>query len=152
MTQNLTTDPSAKFVHPSLKDLKEEGLMTSDSLTNLLITKDPRLLDQMEIVYKDQALWKQEQLRKEKLVAGKFQKVLTETELEELREIFRLVDIDDSGEISAEELGVMLQTIGLPATEDDIQKMMVEVDTDQSGGKFDSYFRDFVLALFVWSF
>jgi len=105
----------------------------TDSLTSLLVTKDPRLLDQMEIVYRDQALWLQEQLRKEKLVAGKFRKVLTETELEELKEIFRLVDTDDSGEISSLELGMMLETIGLPASEDDIQKMMVEVDTDQSG-------------------
>lgn len=101
-----------------------------------LIKNDPRLLDQMEIVYRDQELWKQEQLRKQKLVAGKFQKVLTETELEELREIFRLVDVDDSGEITSQELGIMLQIIGLPATEEDIQKMMAEVDTDGSGGKY----------------
>ena len=41
---------------------------------------------------------------------------LSEEELAEFREIFNLVDADGSGEISREELGELISTLGLKVT------------------------------------
>ena len=41
---------------------------------------------------------------------------LSESELQELREIFSLVDKDGGGTISKEELGILMATLGLKTT------------------------------------
>jgi calmodulin len=53
--------------------------------------------------------------------------------IEEMREIFSLVDKDGGGTISTEELGELLEIIGIEATEDDLGKMVEQMDSDNSG-------------------
>jgi calmodulin len=71
-------------------------------------------------------------------------KTLSEEELKEFKEIFDLVDKDGSGEISKEELGKLMKTLGLRPTEEQINEMMQEVDTDGSG---DIDFNEFVTVM-----
>ena len=68
-------------------------------------------------------------------------KSLTEEELKEFKEIFDLVDEDGSGEITKEELGRLMVTLGLKPTEQQLDEMMKEVDADGSG---DIDFNEFV--------
>lgn len=53
--------------------------------------------------------------------------------LQEFREIFRLVDTDDSGDISREELFQIMKQIGLKPTMAQVSTMLAEVDQDESG-------------------
>ena len=48
----------------------------------------------------------------------------------ELREAFSLFDKDGSGTISNEELEVVMKSLGQNPTEDELQRMIHEVDVD----------------------
>ncbi|KAJ5074190.1 calmodulin-7 [Anaeramoeba ignava] len=61
------------------------------------------------------------------------QQVLTEEQIKEFKETFRLFDKDGDGEITALELKSMLQSLGQNPTDQDIQNMIKEVDVDGDG-------------------
>ena len=58
---------------------------------------------------------------------------LTPEELAEFREIFNLVDKDGGGTISKEELGELMETLGIDATPEEIDLMIAEIDEDNNG-------------------
>jgi len=58
---------------------------------------------------------------------------LSDEELAEFREIFNLVDKDRGGTITKEELGELMDTLGIDATPDEIDLMIHEIDEDNSG-------------------
>lgn len=58
---------------------------------------------------------------------------LKEEELVEFREIFNLVDKDGGGSITKEELGELMDTLGIDATPDEIDLMISEIDEDSNG-------------------
>lgn len=60
-------------------------------------------------------------------------KGLTESEIEELQEIFNLVDTDQGGSISQEEVTELLHTLGIKATQDEVDVMIREVDNNSDG-------------------
>lgn len=51
----------------------------------------------------------------------------------ELREIFRVLDKDKKGEVNVSELRWILKNLGDDLTEEDIDDMIADVDTDGSG-------------------
>ena len=65
-------------------------------------------------------------------------------EIAEFREIFNLVDLDHGGSIDAEELGSLMDLLGMNATEDEIEAMVNEIDTTGEG---EIEFRDFVTVM-----
>jgi calmodulin len=69
---------------------------------------------------------------------------LTEEERAEFREIFDLVDEDKGGSISREELKKLMITLRLKPTEEELDAMMKEVDSDGSG---DIDFDEFVTVM-----
>lgn len=60
-------------------------------------------------------------------------KGLNEAEVEELREIFNLVDTDQGGSISQEEVTELLHTLGIKATQEEVDVMIKEVDNNSDG-------------------
>eukprot|EP00435_Cladocopium_sp_Y103_P058427 s1266_g20.t1 len=54
-------------------------------------------------------------------------------ELEDLQELYRISDEDNSGEICALELASMFRSLGYRATMEDLSGLVLEVDHDQSG-------------------
>ena len=48
----------------------------------------------------------------------------------ELREAFNIFDRDGSGSITSKELGIAMRSLGQYPTEDELQRMMDEVDVD----------------------
>ena len=58
---------------------------------------------------------------------------LTKQQLHDIHEAFNLFDKDGDGAITAKELGEVMGQMGLNPTEDDLQDMINEVDTDGSG-------------------
>jgi len=58
---------------------------------------------------------------------------LSDDELAEFREIFNLVDRDGGGTITKEELGELMDTLGIDATPEEIDLMINEIDTDNNG-------------------
>jgi len=69
---------------------------------------------------------------------------LSEEELGEYREIFNLVDRDGGGSISNEELGELMDTLGINASQEEIDLMINEIDQD-SNGEID--FEEFVAVM-----
>eukprot|EP00760_Papus_ankaliazontas_P028059 PhM_4_TR3509/c0_g1_i1/m.39139/K02183/CALM; calmodulin len=69
---------------------------------------------------------------------------LTDDELAEFKEIFDLVDEDHGGSISKDELRKLMETLRLKPTEEELDAMMKEVDTDGSG---DIDFNEFVTVM-----
>ena len=57
----------------------------------------------------------------------------TLAEIQELKEIFQLVDLDHGGTISRNELEILMKTVGLSATNNDMQLLMSEIDPTGSG-------------------
>jgi calmodulin len=53
--------------------------------------------------------------------------------IDEMREIFSLVDKDGGGTISTEELEELLEIIGIKASKDDMEVMVEQMDADNSG-------------------
>mmetsp|Transcript_8608 Transcript_8608/g.19800 ORF Transcript_8608/g.19800 Transcript_8608/m.19800 type:complete len:158 (+) Transcript_8608:47-520(+) len=65
---------------------------------------------------------------------------LTEEELQEFRELFDLVDLDKGGSISPEELGSLMETLGLKPNQDELDAMIREIDQDGNGEiEFDEF-------------
>ncbi|KAF4682284.1 Calcium binding protein [Perkinsus olseni] len=62
-------------------------------------------------------------------------------DLEEFREVFSLVDIDRGGSISTEELGTLMETLGVKVTPDELEAMVADVD-ENGNGEID--FEEFV--------
>ena len=58
---------------------------------------------------------------------------LTEEELAEFREIFNLVDLDKGGTISKDELKTLMTTLGLRPTQEELNAMVDEIDSDGNG-------------------
>jgi calmodulin len=58
---------------------------------------------------------------------------LTEDQINECRETFKMFDKDGDGQISAKELGIVMRQLGLSPTEDEIIEMILEVDEDGNG-------------------
>jgi calmodulin len=58
---------------------------------------------------------------------------LSDEERAEFKEIFDLVDEDHSGNISIKELKKLMETLRLHPTDQELEAMMKEVDTDGSG-------------------
>ncbi|KAI8811374.1 hypothetical protein BJ742DRAFT_139792 [Cladochytrium replicatum] len=54
-------------------------------------------------------------------------------ELQELKEIFALVDKDHGGTISKEELAILMKTLGLRASKVELETMMNEIDIHGTG-------------------
>lgn len=69
---------------------------------------------------------------------------LSKEELSEFREIFNLVDKDGGGSISKDELGELMDTLGINATQEEIDLMINEIDQD-SNGEID--FEEFVAVM-----
>jgi Ca2+-binding EF-hand superfamily protein len=57
----------------------------------------------------------------------------TLAEIQEFKEIFQLVDLDHGGTISRSELEILMKTVGLSATNNDMQLLMSEIDPTGSG-------------------
>ena len=51
----------------------------------------------------------------------------------EYREIFNLVDRDGGGTITAEEMGILVDTLGVSSTPEEIQSLVSEMDQNQNG-------------------
>eukprot|EP00842_Homolaphlyctis_polyrhiza_P004573 jgi/Hompol1/5116/HPOL_004193-RA len=58
---------------------------------------------------------------------------LSAAELQELVEIFSLVDVDHGGTISKDELASLMRTMGFKATKDEMDEMMNEIDSKRTG-------------------
>jgi len=58
---------------------------------------------------------------------------ITEEKLEECKKVFDEIDIDGTGDIDIEELGIALNSIGCVLSEHDLNKLMKEFDTNNSG-------------------
>ncbi|CAM9355368.1 unnamed protein product, partial [Choristocarpus tenellus] len=69
---------------------------------------------------------------------------LSAQELGEFREIFNLMDKDGGGTITKEELGELMDTLGIDATPEEIDLMIDEIDQD-SNGEID--FEEFVAVM-----
>lgn len=65
---------------------------------------------------------------------------LTASELAEFQEIFNLVDRDGGGTITKDELGELMDTLGIDATPEEIDLMINEIDQDSNGSiDFDEF-------------
>ncbi|KAF4671481.1 Calcium binding protein [Perkinsus chesapeaki] len=62
-------------------------------------------------------------------------------DLEEFREVFSLVDTDRGGSISIEELGTLMDTLGVKVTPEELEIMVAEID-ENGNGEID--FEEFV--------
>ena len=69
---------------------------------------------------------------------------LTAAEEVEFREIFNLVDRDGGGTISKEELGKLMETLGIRASQDEINMMVSEIDQNNDG---EIQFEEFVAVM-----
>merc|ERR1719498_2048925 len=58
---------------------------------------------------------------------------LTEDQVEEFKEAFALFDKDGDGTITADELGVVMRSLGRNPTREELEAMIAEVDEDGSG-------------------
>lgn len=58
---------------------------------------------------------------------------LSETQIEEFKEVFGLFDKDGDGTISTKELGTVMRTLGQNPTDAEIEQMIKEVDVDNNG-------------------
>lgn len=58
---------------------------------------------------------------------------MTEDELKELEETFKLYDKDENGRLSVKEAGQLWRSIGANPTESEIQEMFEAIDADGSG-------------------
>lgn len=58
---------------------------------------------------------------------------MNEEQVRAFREVFDIFDKDKSGSISTSELGEVMRSLGQNPTDAELQDMVNEVDTDQSG-------------------
>jgi len=66
--------------------------------------------------------------------------VLSDSEMVELQEIFKMFDKDSSGSIDVHELETMVNSLGINASNDELLEMIAEADIDKSGTiEFDEF-------------
>ena len=58
---------------------------------------------------------------------------LTEEEIENFREAFKIFDKNDDGSITIQELGVVMKSLGQNPTEDEMKEMIKDIDADGDG-------------------
>jgi calmodulin len=58
---------------------------------------------------------------------------LSARDIQEFREIFNLIDTDGSGCISPEELGALIEQVGLKISQEELDELVKEIDVDGSG-------------------
>lgn len=58
---------------------------------------------------------------------------LTPEEISEFREIFNLVDKDGGGTITKDELGELMDTLGIETTAEELELMINEIDSSGDG-------------------
>merc|ERR1712093_138473 len=58
---------------------------------------------------------------------------LSDSDIQEFREIFNLIDTDNSGRISANELGQLVESVGMRLSPEELNQMVLELDKDNSG-------------------
>lgn len=72
----------------------------------------------------------------------KGQKKLTDQQKQEIKEAFDLFDTDGSGSIDENELRVAMKALGFEAKDEEVHKMIVDVDEDGNGGvEFDEFLK-----------
>jgi len=65
---------------------------------------------------------------------------LSSEQIQEFKEAFSLFDKDGDGTISTKELGTVMRALGQSPTESELNDMINEVDSDQSGSiEFDEF-------------
>lgn len=57
----------------------------------------------------------------------------TGAQIAELEQVFKKFDVNGDGKISSSELGAIMGSLGHPATEEELRKMILEVDGDGDG-------------------
>eukprot|EP01016_Furgasonia_blochmanni_P010764 TRINITY_DN14627_c0_g1_i2.p1 TRINITY_DN14627_c0_g1~~TRINITY_DN14627_c0_g1_i2.p1 ORF type:complete len:466 (-),score=141.60 TRINITY_DN14627_c0_g1_i2:192-1589(-) len=121
----LVTDPSKRLTakqalsHPWIM---KEAQLSDQPLGNL----DPKIINMLRN-FRSVAKFKKEALR---VVVN----LMSENEIKNLREAFRLMDKDNSGIISLDELRRAMQETGCAATEEEIQKMLKTIHVDNQMG------------------
>ena len=55
--------------------------------------------------------------------------VFTDEQIAELKQAFALFDMDGSGEVSTDELGTVLETLGQKVTQEELVQIIAEVDS-----------------------
>ncbi|XP_074652146.1 neo-calmodulin-like [Tubulanus polymorphus] len=58
---------------------------------------------------------------------------LSESQVDQLKEIFALFDVDGDGTITAKKLGIVMTTLGYPPTDNELQDMIKHVDNSGYG-------------------
>ncbi|XP_039144986.1 calmodulin-like [Dioscorea cayenensis subsp. rotundata] len=58
---------------------------------------------------------------------------LTEKQIADFKEVFKLFDRDGDGQITAQELGTVMRSLGQNPTEDELKAMIDDVDADLNG-------------------
>ncbi|OMO60690.1 Calcium-binding EF-hand [Corchorus capsularis] len=58
---------------------------------------------------------------------------LTQTQIQELEEVFKKFDVNGDGKISSSELGSIMGSLGQKPADDELQKMIREFDSDGDG-------------------
>jgi len=67
---------------------------------------------------------------------------LSESELEELREVFDMMDKDKGGSLNVEEVKQLLDMLGMKMRMDEVEAMVAEIDHDHSGEvEFDEFVK-----------
>ena len=54
---------------------------------------------------------------------------VSDEDIAEYREIFSLVDLDHGGTIDCEELGELMDLLGMNVTDDEVEQMVNEIDS-----------------------
>ncbi len=94
----------------------------------------------------------QAQQEEEKAIAAHIKQIandegLTDSEVDTFLKVFAMMDLDGGGTIEEEELRVALQSVGKDPTDEELAKMMHEVDEDDSGEIDPAEFIQFMVNL-----
>ena len=67
---------------------------------------------------------------------------LTPEQVQDYKHVFNLFDIDNSGAININELGSAMKSLGMKPTEEELERLMNEVDKDGTGEiEFDEFIQ-----------